>query len=240
MSLLHKRSAVGPGSGGGGTGGADRGDRLAVSFLGQRLRRFTCSLRRLWAVAKSNHSPLHAAMPRRDIVVNFWQLLICPTTGSTVGRAVCSRPCRAVRACCLSSAFQISARAFVAPGVQTSATPAARWRSCGTNILGSWFRGTPPRERPWCWPLATARWGSRGTHPAALGISQQVRPRPGRLPVPVGQGDQLLAAVGADPDHDQQAQPLVLEADVDVHTVRPDLDVDHAGQVPGVEGWRSS
>jgi hypothetical protein len=50
----------------------------------QRLRRFTCSLRRLWAVATSSHSLLHAVMPRRDIMVSIWQLLIWPTTGSTV------------------------------------------------------------------------------------------------------------------------------------------------------------
>jgi hypothetical protein len=52
--------------------------------LRQRLRRFTCSLRRLWAVATSSLSLLHAVMPRRDIIVSIWQLLIWPTTGSTV------------------------------------------------------------------------------------------------------------------------------------------------------------
>jgi hypothetical protein len=50
----------------------------------QRLRRLTCSLRRLCAVATSSHSLLHAEMPRRDIMLSLWQLLIWPTTGSTV------------------------------------------------------------------------------------------------------------------------------------------------------------
>jgi hypothetical protein len=39
----------------------------------QRLRRLTWSLRRLCAAATSSHSLLHAAVPRRDIMVSFWQ-----------------------------------------------------------------------------------------------------------------------------------------------------------------------
>jgi hypothetical protein len=43
-----------------------------------------CSLRRLWAVAASSHALRQAPKPRRGIVVIFWQVLICPNTGSTV------------------------------------------------------------------------------------------------------------------------------------------------------------
>ena len=43
----------------------------------------------------------------------------------------------------------------------------------------------------------------------------------GRLPVAVGDGDQLLGAVQADAHDDQAAQPVLLEADVEVHPVDP-------------------
>ena len=46
----------------------------------------------------------------------------------------------------------------------------------------------------------------RGPHPTALGVPQQPRPRLGGLPVPIGQRDELLPAVGSDTDHHQQAQ----------------------------------
>lgn len=42
-----------------------------------------------------------------------------------------------------------------------------------------------------------------GAHPAALAVAQQVGPRLAGLAEPVGQGDQLLGAVDADPDHHQ-------------------------------------
>jgi len=54
----------------------------------------------------------------------------------------------------------------------------------------------------------------RGAHAAARAVAEQVRPRLGRLAVPVGQGDELLAAIGADPDHHQQAQLVLGQPDV--------------------------
>ena len=54
-------------------------------------------------------------------------------------------------------------------------------------------------------------------------------------PVAVGQGDQLLAAVGAHADHHQQAQLVLLQPDVHVDPVRPHVHVVHGGQVPGGE-----
>ena len=65
----------------------------------------------------------------------------------------------------------------------------------------------------------------RGSHPAAAATAQQIGPRLGRLPVPVGEGDELLAAIGADPDHHQQAQLLLLQANLEVDAVDPQVDV---------------
>ena len=59
----------------------------------------------------------------------------------------------------------------------------------------------------------------RRPHAAAFALPQQIRPRLGRLPVPVDQRDHLLAAVRAHPDQHQQAQLGLLEADVDMDAV---------------------
>ena len=72
----------------------------------------------------------------------------------------------------------------------------------------------------------------RRGHAAAAAIPQQVRPRFGPLAVPVGQRDQLLAAVGAHPDHHQQAQFLLLQAHLEVDPVDPQVDVIGARQIP--------
>ena len=75
----------------------------------------------------------------------------------------------------------------------------------------------------------------RGAHPAAAAVPQQIRPRLGRLPVPVGQRDELLAAVGADPDHHQQAQLLLLQPHLEVDAVDPQVDVVGTRQIPVLE-----
>jgi hypothetical protein len=75
----------------------------------------------------------------------------------------------------------------------------------------------------------------RGAHPAAGGVAQQVRPGLGRLPVAVGQRDELLAAIRPHPDQHQQTQLVLLETDVDVDPVGPQVDVVHPRQVPGGE-----
>ena len=72
----------------------------------------------------------------------------------------------------------------------------------------------------------------RGPHAAAFGVTQQIRPRAGRLAVAVGERDQFLAAVGAYSDQHQQTQLGLLEADLDVDPVSPEVHVIHAGQVP--------
>ena len=76
----------------------------------------------------------------------------------------------------------------------------------------------------------------RRGHAAAAARPQQISPRLGRLPVPVGQGDEFLAAIGAHPDHHQQAQLLLLEADLEVDAVDPQVDVVGARQIPLPEG----
>lgn len=72
----------------------------------------------------------------------------------------------------------------------------------------------------------------RRSHAMLPAVAQQVCPRLGRLPVPVGQGDQLLAPVGPYTDDDQGAHPVLVEAIVDVDTVDPAVDVVHDGKVP--------
>jgi hypothetical protein len=75
----------------------------------------------------------------------------------------------------------------------------------------------------------------RGAHPASRGVARQVRPGPLGLPVPVGQRDQLLRAVRAHAREHQQAHPLLLETDVDVHPVGPHVDVVRPGRVAVAE-----
>ena len=53
-------------------------------------------------------------------------------------------------------------------------------------------------------------------HAAAFAVTQQVGPRAGRLAVAIGQGDELLHTVDPYPDHDEQAEFLLVQADVEV------------------------
>jgi hypothetical protein len=85
-------------------------------------------------------------------------------------------------------------------------------------------REHPPQRRPEPQRAITHR-QHRGAHPAPLAVPQQISPGLGGLPVPVGQRHQFLAAVGADPDHHQQAQFLLVKAHVEVDPVDPQIDV---------------
>lgn len=60
---------------------------------------------------------------------------------------------------------------------------------------------------------------ARGADAAAGAVAQQVGPGAGGVALAVGEGNQLLAAVGAHPDDDQQAQLVLLQAHADVHPV---------------------
>ncbi len=79
----------------------------------------------------------------------------------------------------------------------------------------------------------------RRGHPTTTAAPpQQIRPRLGRLPVSVGQGDEFLAAIGAHADHHQQAELLLLEADLEVDAVDPQVDVIGAREVTLAESLR--
>jgi hypothetical protein len=59
---------------------------------------------------------------------------------------------------------------------------------------------------------------------APAAVAQQVGPRLGGLPQPLGQGDQLLGAVQAHPEQDQDAGVRLAEADLGVAPVGPHVD----------------
>ena len=84
-------------------------------------------------------------------------------------------------------------------------------------------------------PSPIARLGST-SRPRALHVQQQLLPRLLALPVAVGDGDQLLLAVGGRPHQDQDALPAPLQADVEVDAVGPDVDVMLARQRPLAPG----
>jgi hypothetical protein len=83
-------------------------------------------------------------------------------------------------------------------------------------------------------PIADSQ--HRRGHPAAATIAQQIGPRLGQLPIPVCQGDEFLASISTHPDHHQKAQLLLLEADLEVNPVDPQIYVVSARQIPLTEG----
>ena len=139
----------------------------------------------------------------------------------------------AARAWVLSSAFQISASAFFAPGCadlgSAARTFAILWNQqrclagLGEHLAQRASRTPAPRRR------------RPGPGRACRAVSRHAAGRPSvsaGLAVAVGQRDQLLGAVGAHPDQHQQAQLVLAEADVDVDAVGPAVHVVHTGQVP--------
>ena len=60
---------------------------------------------------------------------------------------------------------------------------------------------------------------------AGLHVQEQFLPRLLALAVAVGDGDQLLVAVGRGAHQHQDALPIFFQADVEVHAVGPDVDV---------------
>ena len=56
-------------------------------------------------------------------------------------------------------------------------------------------------------------------------VPQEGCPGVSRLPVAVRDGDELLCAIEAHADDDEAAQPFLLEADVEVDPVHPDIDL---------------
>ncbi len=78
----------------------------------------------------------------------------------------------------------------------------------------------------------------RGAHPAALAVTQQVGPRLRALAEPVGDRDQLLGAIDADADHHQQAHLVLLQTDLEVDPVDPQVYVVAVLQRPRAERLR--
>src|SRR4029078_10809960 len=72
---------------------------------------------------------------------------------------------------------------------------------------------------------------SAGQNPSApsLAVTQQARPGLGGLAVPIGERDQFLLPVGADPDDHQGADPVLVEAHPEVDAISPHIHVIRAG-----------
>src|SRR6202140_640811 len=79
------------------------------------------------------------------------------------------------------------------------------------------------------------RYHRRG-HPAPLEVAQQRLPALGTLPVAILDREQLLLAVGPRADHDQGAEPVVFEPDIEVHPVDPDVTYSR----PARSRWRKA
>lgn len=130
----------------------------------------------------------------------------------------------------MSSAPQISASAAFAPG-------------CADSVSAA--RTLPPT---WNQHRCSVVWGNtsriafqnpsapdsqhRGGHPTAFAVAKQVGPRLRGFAEAVGDSNELLLPVGADPDHHQQAHRVLLEADLEVGPVNPHIHVVAALQRP--------
>ena len=89
--------------------------------------------------------------------------------------------------------------------------------------------GGPEPER-----TITGREG-RCAHPPALAASEEVGPGFRRFAVPIGQGDEHLAAVRFHADHVQQAHLVLGQPDFHVDPFSPDVDEITVGEGPLVE-----
>jgi hypothetical protein len=76
----------------------------------------------------------------------------------------------------------------------------------------------------------------RVAHAAAAALTQQVSPRLGGLPQPLGQRDQFLRAVQAHAEQDQDARVGLAKPDLRMDPVRPHVDIVAVRQVPLLEG----
>src|SRR5229473_3397624 len=76
----------------------------------------------------------------------------------------------------------------------------------------------------------------RRNHSASLEIAQQRLPALGALPVAIFDRQQLLLAVGPRADHNQGAEPVVFEPNVEVHSVDPHINVLAPGQIASAKG----
>ena len=65
----------------------------------------------------------------------------------------------------------------------------------------------------------------RSPHAPAFQITQHVGPRLGRFAVPVGDRHQFFGPVSPNADNDQDTEPGLVEADVEVDPIRVHIDV---------------
>jgi hypothetical protein len=100
-------------------------------------------------------------------------------------------------------------------------TPAALLAGLGPDLT----RGGPEAER-----TITNR-EHRRDHSAPLELAQHRLPTLGALPVTVLDRQQLLLPIGARADHHQGAEPVVIQTDVEVNPVHPDIDILAPAQV---------
>ena len=121
------------------------------------------------------------------------------------------------------------------PGARMSAAARECWRSYGTSSAARGWRGTPHAARP---RTRARRRRPRGPGRASRGGRHRAADRPTTRSTPGTRRPARRAPCvrRAHPDHHQQAQPMLLQAHVDVDPVRPQVHVVHLRQVPGGEG----
>ena len=116
------------------------------------------------------------------------------------------------------------------PNARILAARQAHSKFYETSIAAPWSAETPRATRPKTLRSVTGC-ERRGAHPAWFAVSQQIRPRLGGIPVPIGQGHEFLAPVDAHADQHQQARFVLFRTIVDVDAIRRQVDVVHLGQV---------
>ena len=72
--------------------------------------------------------------------------------------------------------------------------------------------------------------------PRRFRFAEHSLPALGALPVAVLDRDQLLRPVGPHADHDERAEAVVLQPDVEVDAIDPDVDVVAVGEAALLEG----
>jgi len=85
--------------------------------------------------------------------------------------------------------------------------------------------------------VAIADGQNGGGHAPSFEVSEDSSPRFGGLPLAIFQGDDLFPAIGQDADDHQTGQAVLLQANVEVDAVGPDVDILLANHRPFVPGF---
>ena len=75
----------------------------------------------------------------------------------------------------------------------------------------------------------------RRSHATAFEIAEQLRPGLCRFSIPVADGNELLAAIGAHTNKHQATQPLVFQTNVEMDPVGPQIHVVNLAEVALLE-----